>query len=284
MNEARPVILIGAARSGTKFVRDLLGASPVFARIPYDVNYVWRMGARVDHDVLVPDMLDDRARWRIRNTLNRLARKKPGDGRRLLEKTVSNTLRVPYVDAVLPDAVFIHLVRDGRAVVESAMRMWQAPPDSQGLRRKLVDLPWSSLGYAVWFGLNQVRGRLRGRSGGEVWGPRYPGIFCDIEKLPLLDIVSRQWEQSVSRATLDLKRVAQERVYTVRYEDLMGDVVEIDRLCDFLQIDRREAIHRRFAEQADRSNMQKWRDRLSEDEIATIWRIAGDMLRRYRYI
>ncbi|HEU4986617.1 MAG TPA: sulfotransferase, partial [Rhizobiaceae bacterium] len=283
MNDLRPVILIGAARSGTKFVRDLLGASPVFARIPYDVNYVWRMGAKVDHDVLTPDMLDPRTRERIKKTLHHLARKNSGDGR-LLEKTVSNTLRVPYVDAILPDAVFLHLVRDGHAVVESATRMWQEPPDSQGLRRKLIDMPWSSLGYAAWFGLNQVRGRLRGRSGGEIWGPRYPGIFEDIKKLPLLEIVTRQWEQSVSRATHDLQQIAPERVYTVRYEDLMGDSVEVDRLCDFLKIDRRDAIHRRFAEQADRSNMRKWRDRLTDDQIATIHRIAGDMLRHYRYL
>jgi hypothetical protein len=38
------VFVIGAARSGTKFLRDVIGASPYAAVVPYDVNYVWRGG------------------------------------------------------------------------------------------------------------------------------------------------------------------------------------------------------------------------------------------------
>src|SRR4051812_20775701 len=40
----QPVIVIGAARSGTKLLRDSLATHADVARVPYDVNYVWRFG------------------------------------------------------------------------------------------------------------------------------------------------------------------------------------------------------------------------------------------------
>ena len=40
----RPVFIIGAARSGTKFLRDLGAASPHVDVIPFDINFLWRLG------------------------------------------------------------------------------------------------------------------------------------------------------------------------------------------------------------------------------------------------
>src|SRR5699024_6585477 len=93
----------------------------------------------------------------------------------LVEKTVSNALRPDFVERVLPGARYILLIRDGRDVVESSYRMWQAPADSSGMKRKLASLPPRALPYAVWYGVNLVAGKLRGRGVG-IWGVRYEGI------------------------------------------------------------------------------------------------------------
>ena len=119
-----------------------------------------------DHpnDCLPVDLLTDKIKKFIRKTVGSLAKSKAGDI--LIEKTVSNALRVAYVNEVFPQARFIHLIRDGRDVTESAMRLWQAKPDWKSLRRKLLGMPLSNIGYVWWFARNFISGRRAGRMGG----------------------------------------------------------------------------------------------------------------------
>jgi hypothetical protein len=65
------------------------------------------------------------------------------DGRRFLEKTPKNSLRVPFFDRVFPDAQFIFLWRDPRENLSSIMEAWRS-----GNFRTYADLdgftgPWS---------------------------------------------------------------------------------------------------------------------------------------------
>lgn len=121
----RPIVLIGAARSGTKFLRSLLAAGAETVAVPYDINYVWRYGnERHPDDALGSELATREIQRYIRATLPRLAVRTRGQSASLLvEKTVGNSLRVDFVRKVLPEARFIHIVRDGRDVVESARRM-----------------------------------------------------------------------------------------------------------------------------------------------------------------
>ena len=51
----RHIIIIGAARSGTKILRDVLAEASGVGCVPYDIGFVWRYGnQRVPHDVLDP--------------------------------------------------------------------------------------------------------------------------------------------------------------------------------------------------------------------------------------
>ena len=219
MTDPAPVILIGAARSGTKILRDILAASTGVRAVPYDVNYVWRYGAEGD-DMLDPETLTERRAQFIRRTIPRLAGARPGDV--VVEKTVSNTLRVPFVDRVFPTARYVHLIRDGRDVAESAMRQWQAPPDWRALTRKLRGMPLANAGYVAWFGSNLLRGLAAGRSGGSVWGPRYPGVD-EAAAQSLATACAHQWVASVERARADLAALPGNRVFEIRYEDMVAD-------------------------------------------------------------
>ena len=111
---------------------------------------------------------------------------------------MSNTLRVPFVSSVFPEARFVHLIRDGREVTESAMRQWSAPPDWRNLVTKLRDLRSLNPGYALWFAHNAALGAISGRKGGKVWGPRYPGIESDAQTKPLVELCALQWQYSVT--------------------------------------------------------------------------------------
>jgi hypothetical protein len=232
-----PIFIIGAARSGTKFLRDCLLGDPRICAVPYDVNYIWRYGAAMgSDDVLTPEGLDPRRSGFIRTAIARQARLKPGGI--LLEKTVSNSLRVPFVDAIFPEARYIHLVRDGRDVATSAMKEWVSPPDYGRLLHKLWRIPVASIPYLFWYARKSVLSRRRSASARvAVWGPRYPGIEADVKTRSLAEVCALQWQKSVEHALADLARLPADRVQTIRYEDLVADGAEIGRLSSALGLD-----------------------------------------------
>ena len=96
------VFLIGAARSGTKILRDVLAAAAGVGKVPYDVNFVWTHGHSLPHDVLPPEVISERQRRFVTGYLDRYA---DGPSPVVIEKTVGNSLRVPYLHAMFPDAV-----------------------------------------------------------------------------------------------------------------------------------------------------------------------------------
>lgn len=281
MTERPPIILIGAARSGTRFLRDILGAGPGTAMVPYDVNYIWRYGAEgLRHDALDAAALDDaRARF-IRKALASVARSRPGD--RLIEKTVSNTLRVPFVNRVFPQAVFVHLIRDGRDVAESAMRQWRAPPDWRALRSKLRGLPLRNVGYVGWFAGNYARGLLRGRQGGGVWGPRFPGIDGLAATAGLAETCAVQWVASVEAATRDLAALPQTRVHTIRYEALVADDRALTALVAALDLAEPQTILARWQDRVRPDGPALWRD-LPDPDRAVICARTAPLLTRLGY-
>lgn len=263
-NEGGPIILIGAARSGTKFLRDVIAAGDGTAAVPYDVNYVWRYGnEKHPHDALTVEQLAERNARFIRKALPSLARQSQSDI--LVEKTVSNTLRVPFVDAVYPEARFVHLIRDGRDVVESAMRQWEAPPDWAALRQKLRDIPLENLGYVWWFGMNFLSGLLSKRQGGKIWGPRYAGIDQDLNQLSLPEICAAQWAHSVERASADLAKLPKSRVHTIYYEDLVAGQEALSELLVALNLPDRDTILAAHAQKLRKPSRSRWTEIPAED-------------------
>lgn len=284
MIEPSPVILIGAARSGTKFLRDILASGVGTAAVPYDVNYVWRYGAeRAADDILDPAALTAERKQFIRTSLRSLAKARTGDI--LIEKTVANTLRVPFVDAVFQNARYVHLVRDGREVTESAMRQWQAPPNWSTLLQKVRDIPIQNLGYVGWFGWNFVKGLLSGRKGGKVWGPRFPGIDTMVEQDPLVRVCAQQWLESYHRANSDLANVTNtgSRIFTIRYEDLIRDDTALSILVDQLDLPDKASIIANFHKKLKPTPPEIWRD-LPPSDLAAIDQLLSPTLRELGYL
>lgn len=213
----KEVIVIGAARSGTKIMRDTLAAAFDWGCVPYDIEYVWHAAVSTKHDGFGPDELDRTAVLDIRRFIQ-----KYGLGHRaVVEKTVGNALRVPAVHAVFPDALFVHLVRDGVDVVESAARQWQTPTDYAYVARKLRHFPLSQV---PTYGVDYVRRSLqRGRSDRTpVWGPRYEGIGADADQDPIEVVCAKQWARCVSSAASGFAEVPGAQVVEVRYETFVA--------------------------------------------------------------
>ena len=124
-----PVIIIGAGRSGTNMLRDLLAQLPQFSTWPCDeINYIWRHGNRgFATDEFAREMADDKTARYIRKQFQKFAAKHPGTS--VVEKTCANSLRCGFIHQIFPEARFIHIMRDGRDVAASAALRWNAKLD-----------------------------------------------------------------------------------------------------------------------------------------------------------
>lgn len=227
-----PTIVVGAARSGTKIMRESLSRVLDIPAVPYDVGYVWRHGnesAADDH--LTRADVKPRTQRLVTSFLGKYADKQG----QVIEKTVGNTLRIPYVAELFPRARFVHLVRDGVDVTESARREWQRPSDLAYLRRKLRHVPWRvAPNYGRKFVIAQTVGRWRHGSHASTWGPRYRNIDRDLAESDLLTVCARQWQQCVVAARRDLAAQPQ-TVIQVRYEEFIrSPTAVLSRIADAL--------------------------------------------------
>jgi hypothetical protein len=135
---ARPsmAFVVGCARSGTSILGELIAAHPSVKYV-FEATKVWEsIGRRADgsHRLTHAD-----ASWRVRPRIRRQFARYHGPceaGGLVVEKCPRNTLRIPFLHRVFPEARFIHIIRDGRDVACSlvpglASGRWQhlRPPD-----------------------------------------------------------------------------------------------------------------------------------------------------------
>lgn len=216
----RPLIVIGAARSGTKLLRSLLAAPEGMVEIPYDINYVWlTANLRSSDDAIgAEDVTPEYAEF-VRSYFQSFA---ASERDTVVEKTVSNCFRIPVVDTVFPGAFYVHIIRDGRDVVASAQHQWRASPRAADLIPKLRTFPFRKAGPYAWAYFKSSTARmLRGDRTRSSWGPRYPGIDNDIAALELVEVCALQWATSVAAARRGLETIPEDRKIEVRYEELV---------------------------------------------------------------
>ncbi|MDA9981415.1 sulfotransferase [Gammaproteobacteria bacterium] len=233
----RILIVVGAARSGTSMLRNVIAKHPEVCCVPYDVNYLWRLGnEKLDHDELDRSLLSEATRNKIRDAISVF--REPGHC--LAEKTVSNALRIPFVTAVYPEARLVHIVRNGYDVIESVRRQWVAPFEYKRVLIKAAGFPWrSSFRYALGYVAGHIKRRVASRySAGGTWGPRYRGIDEDLSTKSLLEVCALQWQRCVQAATRDLSRTSGSQHITLHYEEFISDPGRhLERIADLLDID-----------------------------------------------
>ncbi|MFM1882504.1 MAG: hypothetical protein RJA05_913 [Planctomycetota bacterium] len=213
---SEPIIVIGAARSGTKWVRSLLASTGTFRVVPYDVNYIWRSGQHaLPHDVLSPEV-DGQQISKIRSLLDRVALPSPqGPGQPMLEKTVSNALRVPFVRRVFPEARFVEIVRDGREAIASTFEQWGRPMERWYGLQKVLAVPPACWPYLIQLGLRRTGVARTSRS----WGVRYEGIDDDLLRRTLPEVCAMQWASCI-RGGRNLLGLPESTFIRIRYEEL----------------------------------------------------------------
>jgi hypothetical protein len=278
--------IVGVGRSGTTLLRLLLDAHPSLAMTP-ETHWLpgaiqilahspekiaearvhianepcWRdMGVSDDrldsiverHDLLRPA---DTLRAIYRTYADRFGAAFVGD------KTPLHNLHMLDIANLLPEARFIHLIRDGRDVAVSYRDLWFGP----GCDVKAAALLW------MW--------RIRETRQQAQFLPHYLEV---------------SYEELVSRPQQALRRIAE--FIEVPYDpaQLGAHAGASERLAELqdvvrpggevIQADRRRSIHALTSSPPDPTRIGRWKTLMTPDEIEIFEGIAGDMLSDLGYV
>lgn len=277
LDNAPPFFIVGASRSGTTLLRLMLNAHSLIA-VPHEMKYFnraiplptlrqWRQpdAAPADFDNIIDDWLKDRShsfepigvekvrqaiadgprnvRAPLEIALQMWARH---HGKRLWgEKTPNHLYYVDFIVEMFPQARFVYLVRDPRAVVRSMNNIAFFPDDSV--------------------------------------------------------INAHNWKVAATEGWKRLCRsVDPDKRFVLRYESLVSEPDESLRaLCTFLAVPFEPDMldfHERSSsalpqkirtpnirKSVDPSSLDKWRDELSDDEVAAIERVCGSPMKHFGY-
>lgn len=142
---------------------------------------------------------------------------------RFLEKTPKNALRIPFLAAVFPDALFIFLHRNPRDNISSLIDSWRSG--------RFVTYP-----------------QLPGWSG-QPWSHLLIPGWHELEGRALAEVVTRQWQITNETILADLETLPRQRWTTAFYEEVIADPVgELTQLCRFADVPfgpRMQALTRR---------------------------------------
>jgi len=269
---ARPVIIIGSPRSGTSLLSWILrghGALMLFE----EPRLTWKYGNDAKSDML---RREDARPEVVRNIRGAFHRRMVKSGRaRMCEKTPSNALRLDFIDAVFPDARFVHILRNGVDSVLSIESYWNHHATGMGgrhaqrLHERLAELnPLRLPHYAAEFVRRVAPRPLRGLVGKNVWGPRIPGVRGLLKDLDVLDIACLQWRMCVETACTQGRRLPAGRYREWHLEDMSKDLIL--SVLYFCELDDDHGVWKEFETLYDPSQNQDRKRDASGDRIERI--------------
>lgn len=281
----KPVVIIGAPRSGTNMLRDALTSLPALGTWPCDeINYIWRHGnVRYPSDEIPASRATPYVRGYIRRQFEKVAAAQGVEF--VVEKTCANSLRVPFVDAVLPDARYIYIYRDGIDATGSAKLRWTAELDLRYILEKVrfvppLDLPYYGLRY-FWSRLYRLFSREKRLA---FWGPQLDGMQEILARHSLNEVCALQWQRCVELADAALSALPPERVFRVRYEDFVQRPAEgLRAILAFLGTDATDVQIGAAVGSVSAGSVGKGRRALGEDETRRLEGLVGDTLGKLGY-
>jgi len=282
-----PIVIIGAGRSGTNMLRDILTQLPGFGTWPCDeINYIWRHGnVHIQTDAIPASAATASVKRYIQTAFAKIAKNQQVS--HVVEKTCANSLRVPFIDQVLPNAKYLYIVRDGRDVVASADKRWVAELDLKYILRKaryvpLLDLPYYAVRY-LWSRVYRVFSKEKRLA---FWGPRFEGMEAILKsgQYSLPEICALQWQHCVRASDQAFEALSASRVHYVRYEDFVQHpIAELQKICAFLNVPLDQGTAEKITSRVSSGSMGKWRQELQGDVLCKVNQIVSATLKKHGY-
>jgi len=263
-----PIFIVGAPRSGTNVFYRTMARHPDLAWIsnitkkmpnsevltrtlmlfrsdhrPSEGNNIWQKFITDEDESLSREQATPAARRYLHKIVQNHLRffSKP----RFLNKCPGNSVRIDFLREIFPDAVFIHLIRDGRAAAYSIMH--------------------SRLKHA-----------------GSYWSVKPPG-WRNLLGLPLVEACALQWKMIVEAVLQSAAKLPPEQYLAVKYEDFVARPAEIlnqvAAKCDLLW--RQDRLHAITGGMENRNF--KWQTEMRAADKATLNRLLGDFMQQLGY-
>jgi hypothetical protein len=285
MPKYQPVIIIGAPRSGTNMLRDVLTSLPGVATWPCDeINYIWRHGnVRHPSDEFTPDMAGTKICGYIRRQFDWVERKY--QAHTVVEKTCANSLRVGFVNRVVPEAKYIFIRRDGLDAVGSAIKRWKAELDIPYLARKARFVPAADLPYyASRFLWNRIYRLFSRDERLAFWGPKLDGMEELLHKYSLGEVCALQWKRCVDKAAKELAAMPAACWIEVSYEDFVKEPeTGLREILKFLDINVYEELISKAVEGVSPRSIGKGHDQFGKEAVERLQQLMEQTLVRYGY-
>jgi len=266
----QPLIILGVGRSGTTLLRVMLDRNSQLA-IPYETFFVPQLAHRHGRRPSIDEFVDDLGRLRtlydwgigpedVRPRLRKgmttseaLAaifetyadrQGKPRWG----DKTPLYMQQLPLLERLFPDALWVHLVRDGR---DAALSFLELP---EGFSGKTWAQPRTVAQFAARWRTEILAARRLGRHAGS----RY---------------LELRYEDLVAEPERELRRICDHA--SLPWEDGMLDHTRVSDAANMPE-------HRNLA-QPPTPGLRDWRSQMSRDDTLAFEQVAGDVLRSAGY-
>jgi hypothetical protein len=266
-----PLLILGVRRSGTTLLRVMLDRHSQLA-VPDESYFIPQLAdrhlRRVDADPFVDDLrrLDTLAEWEV--PLDKV-RGRLHDGmpigaaigtvyavyaeergkRRWGDKTPMYMQNLRLLERLFPDALFVHLIRDGRDAATSFLSM------SAGIVTENWMHPRDSAGFACQWRAEVKAARRLGRRVGR-------GRYLEV-----------RYEQLVEDVEGALRRICE--FAQLPYEPAMADYTG--------SVDVSAKPHQQSLTRPPTPGLRDWHAQMSADDVGAFDRVAGDLLRELGY-
>jgi hypothetical protein len=165
----------------------------------------------------------------------------------VISKRIANVRRIPFLREAFPEARFVAMVRDGRAVALS-----------------LSTVDWWRDSTVWWYGDTPAAWEAEGRD---------PWELC-----------ARNWVEEIRAVRDGLRAVPADRVLWLRYEDLVADPMpELSRVARFLGLEPSSRWDAQLGALSFPDRNERWRQQLPSDAIATVTAFQRDELEGFGY-
>ena len=291
-----PVFIVAAPRSGTTFLAELFNKHPQVASW-HEPYFIWQyhLGKR-DDDLLTANDVTPKVEKFVRKEFKKFSHlsNKPV----LLEKTPVNAFKIDFINAIFPDAKWIHLYRNGHGVINSLKQRYQRRYEivnNKSIKKFIEDVKYTLVSQPFWrhrflamlYELKTLDHLSpycpTARREDVIFGPRYPGWKQDRENLSDIEFMAKQWVESELTIEKAVQQIPVSSRIEVRYEDLVTQPKQqLEIICKHLELECTPLYP--ACSKIRTSSIEKWRSGLDDNEVELIKPIITDALTKLGYI
>lgn len=282
MHIQKPIFIIGAPRSGTTWIGEIMKQHPDI-KLLHEISNIWMWkNAYKTDDVLTESDLNPKTKTYIQQKF--FSYLQNTQKKRICDKTPRNCLRIRAIKEVFPDAKIIMVLRDGRAIINSTKKELNQP---KGIPRKEIFRRLKNLSLTeIAVFLPRLGSRLKRIVGIplDYWGARPPGWQKWVGKFPPHIVLAKQWSATMELAISEGRKLPSENYLEINYENLVkAPEAGLLKIANFIELENPQPVINFAVSTADPSRTDKWKDTFDDQLLEEIKEIMEPTMIKLGY-